>query len=56
MSDEKEVRIEKVRENGVIVYAIDSILESAPAKRHLKFLREEWLKWQVRFKKSKKIK
>lgn len=40
MKDEDEIKIDKVRENGVIVYNVDSILNSAPAKRHLKFLRK----------------
>lgn len=32
------VKVQKVRDNGVIVYDVDSILESEPAKRHLEAL------------------
>ena len=52
MKDEDEVKIDRVRENGVIVYNVDSILNSAPAKRHLKFLRN--LQNKKKLKKSKK--
>ncbi len=37
-----EVEIKEVRENGVIVYDVNSIFKSAPAKRHFKFLRKLW--------------
>ncbi len=50
MKDEDEVKIDGVRENGVIIYNVDSILNSAPAKRHLKFLRNSQKK---KLKKSK---
>jgi len=56
MSDEYKVKIDEVRENGAIVYNIDSILESPPAKRHLQSLRKEWIKQQARLKKQKKEK
>lgn len=56
MSDEYKVKIDEVRENGVIVYNIDSILESPHAKRHLQFLRELEIEQQVRLKKQKEKK
>ena len=37
-----EVKVEKVRPNGVIIYDMFSILESAPAKKHLKHIRKLW--------------
>ena len=42
MKKRDDVRIKEVRENGVIIYDVDSILKSAPAKRHFKFLRKLW--------------
>ena len=56
VSDEYRVKIDEVRENGAIVYNIDSILESPPAKRHLQFLRKEWIKRQTQLKKQKEEK
>ena len=56
MKDEDKVKIEKVRENGVILYDVYSILNSAPAKRHLQFLRNQQNKRKKQFKKPKKSK
>jgi|GEM_PF-2542183 len=53
MCEEDEVKIDRVRENGVIVYNVDSILNSVPAKRHLKFLRKSQNKKKKQFRKNK---
>ena len=42
MKERDGVEIKEVRENGIIAYDVNSILKSAPAKRHFKFLRKLW--------------
>ena len=56
MNYEDEVEIEKVRKNGIIIYDIWSILNSTPAKRHLKLLHNLYNKKQGYFKEINKRK